>query len=237
MSKNMKKVSIIIPVYNEEHTIKDIISQVAAAPVSGLEKEIVVVDDGSQDHSYDRLKEIEAQYGLIVKKLDRNQGKGMALREGFKAATGDIILIQDADMEYNPQEYPRLLAPIIEGQAQVVYGSRLLDNRKKNSNAGLSYYLGGRLVTALTNILFHTHLTDEPTCYKVFDRHVLNHVDLKCRGFEFCPEVTAKVLKQNIPIYEVPISYKPRNKEEGKKINWKDGLIALWTLLKYRFVN
>jgi len=142
------------------------------------------------------------------------------------------VIIQDADLEYDPNDYNKLLTPILENKAEVVYGSRILSNAKHGK---LAFYLGGRLVTLATNIIYGLKLTDEPTCYKVFKRDLLNSLNLECDGFEFCPEVTAKIAKKGIKIYEVPISYNARNKSEGKKINWKDGVVALWTLLKYRF--
>ena len=224
------KLSVIIPVYNEEKTINKVIDTVKNVKLKGIEKEIVVVDDGSKDRTYENIKN---RKDAKLLRHAKNQGKGAAIRTGIKYATGDIIIIQDADLEYDPNEYSVLLQPIIDGKAQVVYGSRNLGRRVPSS--GISYYLGGHALTLLSNILYGTRITDEPTCYKVFRAEVIKGINLKCKRFEFCPEVTAKVAKKGIKIYEVPISYHPRTKNEGKKIKWRDGFEAVWALLKYRF--
>ena len=225
------KLSIIIPAYNEEKTILETIHRVEAADL-GVEKEIIVVDDGSTD----RTREVIASVAGIKKILQKkNQGKGAALRAGFTAATGDYIVIQDADLEYNPDDL-RLMVAEAERGARVVYGSRRL-GRKKNPKAGLSYYAGGVLLSWLTNLLYGSRISDEPTCYKMFRRDLIQGLSLKCAGFEFCPEVTAKVLRRGEKIIEVPISYSPRSRREGKKINWRDGAVAVWTLVKYRFTG
>ena len=230
-----KRLSIIIPVYNEPNTIRKIIRKVKSVDLSRerMDKEIIVVDDGSKDRTYSVLKKIK---GIALVRHRKNQGKGAAIRTGIKYATGDIIIIQDADMEYDPDDYPALVRPILQGKSQVVYGSRRL--RKENKqHSGFSFYLGGVGLTWLANLLYGIHITDEPTCYKVFKSEVLKRIPLRCTRFEFCPEVTAKVAKRKIRIYEVPISYYPRTSKEGKKIKWKDGIEAVWTLLKYRFVR
>ena len=161
-------------------------------------------------------------------------GKGHAVRTALEHSQGDIIIIQDADLEYHPKDYRKLIEPIIDGKTEVVYGSRLL-GKSEPKISYMSFYLGGIFLSKLTNLLYRTNITDESTCYKVFKREVIKNLDLKCERFEFCPEVTAKISKKGVKILEVPISYTPRKKEEGKKIRWIDGLIAIWTLVKYRF--
>lgn len=228
------KLSILIPVYNEEKTIKKIINIIKKVDIGKVKKEIVVVDDGSKDKTFNVLNTIN---GIKLIKHKVNQGKGAAIRTAIKHATGDIIIIQDADLEYDPNEYSSLIKPIIENKAKVVYGSRRLKKENKKYS-GFSFYLGGVGLTVISNILYPSlHITDEPTCYKVFKSDVIKNIDLKCNRFEFCPEVTAKIAKKGIKIYEVPISYFPRSIKEGKKINWKDGFEAVWTLVKYRFVK
>ncbi|MEM4259851.1 MAG: glycosyltransferase family 2 protein [Candidatus Woesearchaeota archaeon] len=227
-----KSLSIIVPVYNEEKTIMKILQKIFAAKIP-LKKEIICVDDGSKDNTVNILKKVKG-IKLIVHK--KNQGKGMALRTGIKKATGQIILIQDADLEYDPNDYAALIRPIIQGKAEVVYGSRRL-NSKNKQHAGLSFFIGGVGLTMLTNLLYNTRITDEPTCYKVFRSDILKRIPLTCKRFEFCPEVTAKVAKKGVKIFEVPIKYYPRSKKQGKKIKWYDGFEAIWTLLKYRFVK
>ncbi|KPJ63203.1 MAG: glycosyl transferase [Planctomycetes bacterium DG_23] len=225
------KLSVVIPAYNEEKTVAEIIRRVQAVP---LDKEIIVVDDGSTDRTVEILKEIASTPGVKVIFQERNLGKGAALRRGFAEATGEVIVVQDADLEYDPREFPRLLEPIQKGQARIVYGSRTLG---KNPFSYLRYWLGGLFLSKLTNILFGSKITDEPTCYKMFRREVLQEIGLKCKGFEFCPEFTAKVLRRGEKILEVPIAYRPRRMEEGKKIRWRDGLIAAYTLIKYRIMR
>lgn len=225
------KLSIIIPAYNEEKTIEELIKRVFEVKLPA-QKEIIAVNDGSKDKTLEILQNLQAKYGVVVVSLTKNSGKGAAIREGLKNTTGDLVIIQDADLEYDPEDYSSLLKPFFEDNAQVVYGSRILGSKKHGS---LAYYWGGLGVTFATNIICGIKITDEPTCYKVFKKELLNSLDLKCRGFEFCPEVTAKIARRKIRIFEVPISYNPRGKEDGKKINWKDGFVAIWTLLKYRF--
>ena len=221
--------SVIIPVFNEEKTIARVIEEVKQAPLS-IPKEIVVVDDGSSDNT---PKEIEKIKNIKKILLPKNRGKGYALRQGIKHATGSITIIQDADLEYDPNDYQSIINPILENKAQVVYGSRRL-NKENNQHAGILFYIGGTTLTIITNLLYNTKITDEPTCYKAFKTELLKSIPLKCEGFEFCPEVTAKVAKRKIKIKEVPIIYRPRSRNQGKKINWKDWFVAVYTLVRNR---
>jgi len=235
----MVKLSIIIPAYNERQTIRDIIDLVYHAPIDApveVEKEIIVVDDGSTDGTRDILNTLTQEYPDIkVFMHERNQGKGAAIRTALEHATGDYIVIQDADLEYDPREFGVLLRPLLEGKADVVYGSRFLGPHRAFL---FLHYLGNKFLNLITNILYDTILTDMETCYKMFRADVIKGIPLHARGFEFEPEVTAKVLKRGYRVFEVPISYSGRDFEEGKKIHpWKDGLRALWTLVKYRFVD
>lgn len=225
------KISVIIPCYNEKHNILDILKKVEAV---NLEKEIIIVDDHSTDGTQEILKAISPNKAKIYYHKE-NRGKGSAVRTALQYVTGEIVIIQDADLEYDPNDYYELVKPIQQGRAKVVYGSRILEKGFEISY--LRYYLGGRILSWLTNLLYDAHITDEPTGYKVFAADVLKSIDLKSTGFEFCPEVTAKLCKKGYQIYEVPISYHPRSLKEGKKIGWRDGLEAIWTLLKYRFVD
>jgi len=226
------KLSVIIPCYNEKATICDILQAVKAV---GLASEIIIVDDGSTDGTRDILKSLPPEPLIRILYHDHNQGKGAAVRTGFAAATGEVFIIQDADLEYDPREYPSLLKPIEEGRSKVVYGSRFLGGPRKT----MFFWnmVANRTLTFITNILYNTILSDMETCYKVFRAEVVRGIPLRSRRFEFEPEITAKVLKRGYRIYEVPISYNGREWNEGKKIKWTDGPIAAWTLLKYRFVD
>lgn len=232
--KRSLTVTVIIPCYNEATTVEHVLRRVEAV---GLANEIVIVDDGSTDGTREVLAQIEADRrpGVRVIYHERNQGKGAALVTGFAAASSDVILIQDADFEYDPRDYPILLKPLEEGIAQVVYGSRFLGGPRKAMN--FWNMVANRILTFSTNILYNAILSDMETCYKVFLAEVARDMVIHARGFEFEPEFTAKVLKQGIRIYEVPISYNGREWDEGKKIKWTDAPIALWTLVKYRFVD
>lgn len=229
------KISVVIPCYNEIHTIESIIERVREVNVAD---EIVIVDDGSTDGTRDVLDALRADSAnsdLRIVFHERNGGKGAALVTGFSHTTGDVIIIQDADLEYDPRDYPVLLKPIYEGVSPVVYGSRFLGGPRKAMN--FWNMVANKILTLTTNVLYNAILSDMETCYKVFRVDVVRNMKLHARGFEFEPEFTAKVLKQGIRIYEVPISYNGREWTEGKKIQWTDGVIALWTLIKYRFVN
>lgn len=225
------KLSVIIPVYNEAATLEEIIRRVRATE---LVHQIVVVDDGSSDHSASILARLknDGEPSLTILSHEHNKGKGAAMRTGLSAVTGDLVLVQDADLEYDPADYPALLAPFENPDTEVVYGSR---NLKRNPKSTFAFYWGGRILSWITNLLYGTRITDEATGYKVIKTELLRDIGLETDGFEFCPEVTAKLLTRGVPIHEVPINYQPRSWSEGKKIQWYDGAIAIWTLLKYRF--
>ncbi len=225
------KLSIIIPVYNEKNSIRNILGLVKNVDIGNISKEIIIVDDFSTDGTRDILKRLK---GYKIAYHKKNQGKGAAIRTGLGHATGDIIIIQDADLEYDPNEYPKLLAPILAGKTKVVYGSRFLNDHKPKYWFN---YVGNIALTAATNILYGGSITDMETCYKVFRREVLQNIKLKARRFDFEPEITAKILKQGYKIYEVPIWYQCRDYSEGKKIHWTDGLKAVFYLLRYRFFD
>lgn len=234
------KLSIIIPVFNEEKTISQILNKIKQTKLQkNLSKEIIVVDDGSSDLTAEILKKDKASFRYL--KHDKNLGKGAAVKTGLQKATGGIFIIQDADLEYNPQDYTKLVTPILEGSAEVVYGTRLKNyplNLWGNKKTVLPLHLiANRFLTILANILYNGHLTDMETGYKVFRKKILKNLKIKSDKFDFEPEVTAKVLKQGIKILEIPIKTTPRTYNEGKKIGWRDGVTAIWTLIKYRFVE
>src|SRR4030043_205750 len=239
------KLSIIIPVYNEENTIAEILKKIKSVKLpSRINKEIIVVDDGSNDASILEVKKAMINLKIRDLKLIRhatNMGKGSAIRTGIKKATGGIIIIQDADLEYNPNDYTRLLEPILNGKSKVVYGSRLKHYPLRISGSKktplITHYLGNKLLTLFTNILYGNGVTDMETCYKVFKKEVIKDVNINAKRFDFEPEITAKILKKGFKIYEIPIKVNPRGYDEGKKISWKEGFVAVWTLLKYRFID
>jgi glycosyltransferase involved in cell wall biosynthesis len=226
------KLSVVIPVYNEVDNVREILKRVKA---TRLASEIIVVDDGSRDGTRDVLKKLDGKGGLRVILHERNRGKGAAVRTGLEAARGDIILIQDADLEYSPHDYPTLLQPIKDGIADVVYGSRFLGGPRRV--VMFWHMIANQMLTFMTNILYDTILSDMETGYKVFRREVIQGMRLNASRFDFEPEVTAKVLKRHYRIYEVPISFNPRDYSQGKKIKLKDAFEAVWTLLKYRFMD
>jgi glycosyltransferase involved in cell wall biosynthesis len=224
--------SVIVPVYNERATVIEILRRMRAVELP-LELEIVVVDDGSTDGTDKALRAVEDSTVRVLHH-GTNRGKGAAIRTGLGVVRGDLVLIQDADLEYDPEDWPKLLAPILRGRANVVYGSRFTGERK---NMLVWHWIGNRLLSGVTNVLYNTTLSDMETCYKLFDRRVLEGITIRSDRFEFEPEITAKVLRRGHRIYEVPISYTGREFDEGKKITWKDGVGALKTLVKYRFVR
>jgi glycosyltransferase involved in cell wall biosynthesis len=227
----MKSVLIVIPVYNEIRTLAEVLDRVRMAPTAGLKKEVIVVDDGSTDGSREYLQRLHEE-GVSCVFHEENRGKGAALRTGFARATGDIVLVQDADLEYDPGEYPKLLRPIMEGKADVVLSSRFLGN---DAHRVLYYWhaVGNKFITTLSNVCTNLNLTDIESCYKLFTRQVLTRISIEENGFGFEPEVVAKVARLRCRVYEVGVSYAGRTYDEGKKITWKDGLRALWCIVKY----
>lgn len=225
------KLSIIIPAYNEEKTIEEIIRRIEGISLPA-EKKIIVVDDASTDKTRIFLEELKNQNNLVLLHHQKNQGKGAAIKTALPYAAGDFILVQDADLEYDPKDYPALLTPLLKNETDIVYGSR---NLKKNPRSSISFYWGGKLLTFILNLLFGTKLTDINTGYKVFKRKVLENIKLEESGFAFCEEVTCKALKKGYRIKEVPINYYPRTRQQGKKIYWKDGLYGVWVIFKHRF--
>lgn len=230
----MKKVSIIIPVFNEKNTIKALLEKVQNANFSGLEKEIIMVDDFSNDGTTEILRELSKNYKVFFH--EKNQGKGAAIRTAIKEATGDFVVIQDADLEYLPDDYDKLLPFLINDEADVVYGSRF-KNQENSKNFILKNKIANKFLTLLTNILYGAEITDMETCYKAFKRELIQSITIKSNRFDFEPEITAKIMKRKARLKEVPISYFGRGHDEGKKINWKDGIHAILTLIKFRFTD
>lgn len=230
----MKKISILIPVYNEIQTLRDILKKVEETDFCKLKKEIILIDDFSTDGSREILKEYEGKYKVLYH--NKNMGKGAAIRTGFEHITGDITVIQDADLEYDPADYAPLLQLILDDKADVVYGSRLCGGKPSRSFM-FTHFVGNKLLTLITNILYNTTLTDMETCYKTFKTEVIKDIKIKSNRFDFDPEITAKVLKKKVRIYELPISYYGREYDDGKKITWIDGVHAIWALVKYRFID
>ncbi|MHB8894861.1 MAG: glycosyltransferase family 2 protein [Candidatus Geothermincolia bacterium] len=226
------KLSVIVPAHNEEATIDEVISQVGSVDLGEVELEIVLVDDASTDSTPGKLDSYAGRQGFVVLHHPVNRGKGAAIRTGLDAVTGDMVMIQDADLEYDPRDYPRLIGPIIDGGADVVYGSRFLGTRE---NMALANLVANKVLAWAATLLYGKRITDEATCYKVFRTPVLRSFDLECERFEFCPEVTAKTALGKFRLVEVPISYHGRTVEAGKKIRAWDGLEAIWTLLRFRF--
>ena len=226
--------SVVIPVYNEVSTIETVVKRVRAVPI---EKELIIVDDGSTDGTLEKLDAVERLDDVRVVRHERNQGKGAALRDGFSLATQDIVVVQDADLEYDPEDYHRLIQPILDGKADVVYGSRFIGGR---SHRVLYFWhsMGNRFLTLLSNMLTNLNLTDMETCYKMFRREVLQLIEVEEDRFGFEPEITAKVVRiPGVRVYEVGISYAGRTYQEGKKIGWRDGLRAVWCIIKYNLLR
>jgi glycosyltransferase involved in cell wall biosynthesis len=227
------KLSVVVPVYNEKNTIEEILKRIVA--VEDIDKEIIVVDDGSTDGTREIMKKLEKIYPsikFIYKEM--NRGKGHTLKVGFEHSTGDYVIVQDADLEYDPQEYKKLLRALEEEKVDVVYGSRFSGSYKDMSGA---HYIGNKMLTMITNLLFGVLLTDMETCYKLMPGDFVRKINLKSDRFDFEPEITAKILKAGLKIREIPINYKGRSHTAGKKITWKDGVVALWALIKFRFLD
>lgn len=225
------KLSIIIPAYNEERTIEELLKKVSDVQIKGYEKEIIVIDDGSEDKTRDILDGLKNKIGFTFLKHPKNIGKGGAIKTGLKKVTGDFVIIQDADLEYEPKDYSLLLESI-DKDYQVIYGSR---NLGKTQRGYFLFFLAGKTLTFLFNFLYGAKITDINTCYKLFRTDIIKNIGLEEDGFEFCEEVTARILRKGYKIKEVPINYYPRSFNEGKKIKFKDGLMAIWTILKYKF--
>jgi glycosyltransferase involved in cell wall biosynthesis len=227
----LRKLTIVVPVFNERNTLVEVLRRMRAVELpDGIEKEIIVVDDGSTDGTRDVLRQLGDSTVRVVL-LDENQGKGAALRAGFAHATGEFVLVQDADLEYDPEDWPKLLNPVMRGRARVVYGSRFTGERR---NMLLLHWIGNRFLSMTTNVLYNTTLSDMETCYKLIERTLIEEMKLQSNRFDIEAEMSAKILKRGVRIYEVPISYSGREFDEGKKITWRDGFSALWTLVKYR---
>jgi glycosyltransferase involved in cell wall biosynthesis len=223
--------SVVMAAFNERETIDEIVRRVLAVP---LRLELIVVDDGSTDGTRERLQELQRELGFTLVQQAKNAGKGAALREGFARVRGDIVVVQDADLEYSPEEYPDLIDLICSGRADVVYGSRFLGRHRVFL---FVHYLGNRLLTLLTNVLYNTMLTDMETCFKAMRVEVVRSMTLRSNRFGVEPELTAKIFKRGYRVYEIPITYDGRSYADGKKITWRDGVAAIWTLLKFRFID
>jgi len=226
------KLSLIVPIFNEAELLETVLARVRAA--IPFDHELILVDDHSTDGTLEILKKEAENPDTIIVYHEKNQGKGAAIRSGLEHATGDIVIIQDADMEYDPRDIPKVIQPIVEGKTRVSYGSRFLGSVEKMR---LPNFVANKILAWLVTILYFQRITDEATAYKAFRREVIKTIPLKCRRFEFCPEVTARVLRRGEKIVEVPVTFSARSFEEGKKIGWRDFIIAVWTLLKYRFVK
>ncbi|MDP2638363.1 MAG: glycosyltransferase family 2 protein [Candidatus Levybacteria bacterium] len=235
------KLSIIIPVFNEVKTVSEIFKRVKDVEISGVEKQIILVNDGSSDGTSELVKSFSVNNGKVkIINHSKNQGKGAAVITGIKSAIGGHIIIQDADLEYNPKDIEKLVKPVLDGTSEVVYGTRLKRlpsfSREERTPRFLLHYIGNKFLSLMTSVLYGQWITDMETCYKLFPKKAVEDMRLNARGFEFEPEITAKLLKKGYKILEIPISTKPRGYDEGKKLNtFKDGFIALWSLLKYRF--
>lgn len=237
MTESAHKLSIVIPAYNEEDSILEVIEAVKKIDLTPVATEIIVVDDGSKDRTRELLAKTP---GIRTVFHDKNRGKGAAVKSGFSAATGDIVLIQDADMEYDPSDYPALIEPILSGRAQAVMGSRFAFERPvfftiKRRSPFFTHYIGNITIVALTNLLYGQKATDYEGAYKVFTKELIDSIPIEADGFEYDNELICKVLRRKIPIIEVPIRYRPRTYDEGKKITWRDGVIMVWTIVKWRF--
>jgi glycosyltransferase involved in cell wall biosynthesis len=230
----IRKLSVIVPVFNERTTLVEVIRRMRTVELpDGIEREIIVIDDGSTDGTRDVLRQL-GDSTVRVLWHETNRGKGAAVRTGLQVASGDYILIQDADLEYDPEDWPKMIAPVQRGRARVVYGSRFTGERR---NMLFLHWVGNRLLSLVTNVLYNTTLSDMETCYKLVDRSLMLELSLRSSRFDIEPEITAKILKRRIRIYEVPISYTGREFDEGKKITWRDGFAALWALAKFRFAD
>ena len=228
------KLSILIPAYNEENTLERVVEKVRDVKIKNVKKEIIIINDGSTDNTEKISIKLSKKYSEVrLISYKKNVGKGWAIRQGLAAMTGDVMIVQDADLEYNPAEFPSLLAPIIAGETEAVYGSRFANNKSKNKGPN---YLGNKAITTITNILYDSKLTDMETGYKMLTKNIVNRFQKKltAKKFDFEPDITSLLLKAGCRIKEIPISYMPRTKKEGKKVNWKDGIHALWTLIKHQ---
>ena len=231
------KLSIIIPVYNEAQTLKEILKRIEEVDLGKIQKEIILIDDTSTDNSKEIIKKLKGNYIKIFHK--KNTGKGGALKSGIRVATGNLIVFQDADLEYDPKDYLKLLQPILDSKASITFGSRFVNEKLilfgSNKSLHPSHWLGNKFLTSTFNLLYNTKLTDAEPCYKMFKSDVLKEIDVESDGFEYDIELMCKLVKKGHKILQLPISYTPRSFEEGKKINWRDGIVALLTMIKHRF--